>query len=85
MKLWIARDEDYTLYVFNSKPEYNVKSGQWECDEDIDSWEYLPKDMFPEVVFENSPKLFADNIHDILDDDTIEVEYMVDGSFKRRR
>ena len=52
MKLWIARDKDGMLCVFESKPYLN-KSKNWDYD-----YNYLVIDesQFPEVTFENSPQ-----------------------------
>lgn len=59
MKLWIARDKNGCLWVYESQPilnsgkEYFVvieeNFGNSLCAE-------LPKEWFPEVTFENSPK-----------------------------
>ena len=54
MKLWIERDKDGTLYLYEEKPKlahsnasyFVANSGCYE----------LPIDLFPEVTFENSPK-----------------------------
>ena len=57
MKLWIARNKNGLLELFYKEPHYD-KSHEIYCD----SWRGgyyigdIPKDMFPEVTFENSPQ-----------------------------
>lgn len=53
MKLWIARNKDNNLIVFQSKPILN----DWqEWDEILnEDFMFIPKHLFPEVTFENSP------------------------------
>ena len=53
MKIWIARDKDSTLWLFNTKPycKYNF-CWNTRCDEHLQ----LNKELFPEVTFENSPQ-----------------------------
>lgn len=53
MKLWIARNKDNNLIVFQSKPILN----DWqEWDEVLnEDFMFIPKYLFPEVTFENSP------------------------------
>ena len=52
MKLWIARDYDGSLWLFEKEPIY---------DESIDGWTdrssvlILESNLYPEVTFENSP------------------------------
>ena len=53
MELWIARDSDGSLFIYDNKPKKNTKDKSFSptgrvyifCDE----W-------FPEVTFENSPQ-----------------------------
>ena len=54
MKLWIARDKDDILRLFETKPFLNINNIDWDSDDD-----YLVIDeiLFPEVTFENSPQL----------------------------
>ena len=58
MELWIARDQDNTLWLFDMKPIKNENyfscavdsNGRW-------SEEYeLKEHLFPEVTFENIPQ-----------------------------
>ena len=53
MKLWIARDKNGMLTLFDGKPF--VKDKHFVCD-DLISAIILEVDMFPEVTFENSPQ-----------------------------
>lgn len=53
MKLWIARDNDGHLFLYETKPERCSENfapingyGYWSIDDDL----------FPEVTFENSPR-----------------------------
>ena len=56
MKLWIARDEDRTLCVYNNKPTLSKEvNGLWVCDK-FTTVNTLSSDYFPEVTFENSPR-----------------------------
>lgn len=50
MKMWIARDEDGTLFIHANKPQLSKEYGFW----DSDYW-FVPDEDHPEVTFENSP------------------------------
>lgn len=52
MKIWITRSVANTLYLHLFEPTLIVGCGYYECSIDIP----LPKFLFPEVTFENSPK-----------------------------
>ncbi len=54
MKLWIARNDDNTLVIFQSKPILNNNHG-WDeiLNED---YMFIPEYLYPEVTFENSPQ-----------------------------
>lgn len=54
MKLWIARDKNGLLTVYNEKPELHYVE-YWDGDYGTQVID-IPKEMFPEVTFENSPK-----------------------------
>lgn len=58
MKLWIARDEDGDLFLYNQKPSI-LKTGvdPWDCFQ-APNKEFLsiPNELFPEITFENSPQ-----------------------------
>ena len=58
MKLWIARDRDNSLALFKTRP-INHADLCWIPREDVDCGNYinLPESEFPEVTFENSPKM----------------------------
>lgn len=53
MKLWIARDKDDSLWVFESKPERN-EYGRFVSEHR--DYANLNETWFPEVTSENSPK-----------------------------
>ena len=60
MKLWIARDKDDCLCLYNKEPKLSEEiEGVWVCsqyDVVVDVI-VLPSKMFPEVTFENSPQM----------------------------
>lgn len=54
MKLWIARNKDNTLVIFQSKPFLNNNQ---EWDEYLnEDYMYIPEYLFPEITFDNSPQ-----------------------------
>lgn len=54
MKLWIARNIDNTLVLFQSKPIINDNV---EWDEILnEDYMFIPEYLYPEVTFENSPQ-----------------------------
>lgn len=57
MELWIARNEDGTLYLFHKQPVYNymveICDYMWQHGTIIGS---IDKSYFPEVTFDNSPQ-----------------------------
>ena len=59
MKLWIARDENGRLNLFDVKPEKFIpQNGQetvWTVPRGYLNHIMLSRRMFPEVTFENSP------------------------------
>lgn len=59
--LWVARDEDGSLYVYSGKPG-RLDNVFWPCHTDGDDGEEttcasLPAGFYPEVTWENSPVL----------------------------
>ena len=55
MKMWICREDDGALYLFERKPtkiEIFDDTWMWMCDQGMMR---IHKDIFPEVTFENSP------------------------------
>lgn len=53
MKLWIARDFDKSLWLYDSKP----KKGRYKFKVGIFTHSYrINGKYFPEVTFENSPQ-----------------------------
>ena len=55
MELWIARDQDNTLIVFQSKPVFDKNKGLWDEILNEDCMVISPF-LFPKVTFENSPQ-----------------------------
>lgn len=54
MKLWIARNKDNTLVLFQSKP---VLTDDLDWNEILnEDWMFIPEYLYPEVTFENSPQ-----------------------------
>lgn len=57
VKLWIARDKkddlNYTLWAYAEKPTIKDDSGIWVGGSKSFP---IPKTLFPEFTFENSPK-----------------------------
>lgn len=53
--VWIARDKDGTLAIFENKPIL-VYDNSWYVEDCDEEFSIINKDMFPEVTFENSPK-----------------------------
>ena len=55
MKLWIARDKDGMLYLYDSKPYLPYDNAGYY--DSANGYYYdLPIDWFPELTFDNSPK-----------------------------
>lgn len=55
MKLWIARDLDGDLWLYNRKPEKKVWGGFIPTDDNCDIMA-IDNNLFSEVTFENSPQ-----------------------------
>lgn len=53
MKLWIARNTDNTLLLFQSKPILENLNWDETLNED---YMFIPEYLYPEVTFENSPQ-----------------------------
>lgn len=53
MKLWIARDKDGGLWLFENKPSYTGSYWKDFFETSIGEFDYR---LFPEVTFENSPR-----------------------------
>ena len=60
MKMWIARDKQGMLAIFEDKPTYSHKNGDIWLTADFPF--YIDKNNFPEVTFENSPMEVEINI-----------------------
>lgn len=56
--MWLARDEDRTLYLYSSKPIKREGANWWDLDdEDGDGYvSQIDSKLFPEVTYENSPQ-----------------------------
>lgn len=52
MELWIARDKDRVLGLFDDKPFKN-EYGYWTT---VRNCYLIDDDLFPEITFENSPQ-----------------------------
>ena len=55
MKVWVARDKNGALWVFENAPLYNEKFEEFYC-EVGELASKLDERFFPEVTFENSPR-----------------------------
>lgn len=59
MKLWVARDKDGILRLFETKPFLNINNN-WDSDDNYwdsdDNYFVIDENKFPEVTFENSPQ-----------------------------
>lgn len=54
MKLWISRDKDGSLYLWRNKPIKQHNENRFMYGGYIGE---LIQDLYPEITFENSPKL----------------------------
>jgi hypothetical protein len=54
MKLWIARNINGKLVLFEEKPY--VVDGDWGTWRTYGNYMVIDKNMFPEVTFKNSPQ-----------------------------
>ena len=52
--LWIARDKDKTLWVYDNEPIKEINS--FSCSDDVTECYQLDDKMYPELTFENSPQ-----------------------------
>ena len=55
MELWIARDKDELLYLYEDKPNLAYSNAPYFNSANRRCYE-LPIGLFPEVTFENSPQ-----------------------------
>lgn len=55
MKMWIARDQNYCLFLHEEKPHLETYDTINEWVSDSNSY-VLDGNLFPEVTFENSPQ-----------------------------
>ena len=56
MKVWIARDADGGLFMYNSKPKRIGTFFMREDQNEFNGLWPLPEGVLPEVTWENSPK-----------------------------
>ena len=54
--VWIARDKDGTLAIFENKPIIDYDDDAWYGEDADEEFSIINRDMFPEITFENSPK-----------------------------
>lgn len=55
MKVWIARDENGSLWVYEKAPSFAHGTGEFYCMVGELNSE-LDERFFPEITFENSPR-----------------------------
>lgn len=53
--VWIARDKNGTLAIFENKPILDYDNA-WYCEYIDEKFNTIDSELFPEVTFENSPK-----------------------------
>jgi len=57
MNIWIARDDNGSLYLYKNKPVKVHGTGEFIDEKDEESFlKHIPSDLYPEVKYENSPK-----------------------------
>ena len=63
IKLWIARDHDGGLYLFENKPWLQTQDKMWldvgfyvDWKDDFMYYKQLDPNLYPEITFENSPQ-----------------------------
>lgn len=56
-KIYIARDKDGTLAIYEGKPVYDEEFNTFYCDDDGNGnfVNYVNGDLYPEITYENSP------------------------------
>ena len=59
-KIYIARDKDGTLAIYNGKPTYDEEFDTFDGDDNI--IDYINSNLYPEVTFENSPVILKSDI-----------------------
>ena len=53
--VWIARDKNGTLAIFENKPILDYDNA-WYCEYADEAFSTINNELFPEITFENSPK-----------------------------
>lgn len=56
MKLWIARNADNKLFLFQQEPCRNIKWGVFTSNDHSGRKVFMQYDIFPEVTWKNSPQ-----------------------------
>jgi len=49
-ELWVARDLDRSLWVYDMKPDWIPHEGVWVCNEDMSLTEKLNPALFPDLL-----------------------------------
>ena len=56
VELWVVRDKDDNMYLYDTKPYKNGEG--WNSEGNYYLIDRRYRHLFPEVTFENSPKMF---------------------------
>lgn len=64
MKVYIARDRDFSLCAYVSKPEKNDIEGYWVCKIPLSTIK-IDKDLFPDLTYDSEPKEIEMNFSEI--------------------
>lgn len=58
MKLWVARNQDGSLWLHEEKPSlgYSDESRKWYYESNRGSFELYDETLLPEVTYESSPQ-----------------------------
>lgn len=54
MEMWIARDDDGTLYLFKNKPVKGISVWRDETNNDYNDYFEIDRNSFPEIQWEDS-------------------------------
>lgn len=63
--IYIARDKDGSLAIYEGKPVYDEEFDTFTCDHDNNGilLDYVDSDLYPEISFENSPVILKPAIN----------------------
>ena len=65
MEMWIARDDDGTLYLFKNKPVKGISTWHDEANNDYNNYFEIDRNSFPEIQWEdNEPTLVTITINE---------------------